>query len=147
MLKFITQLAKQQWYGILACTYYTYMIVYGNEIKRVRQLLPINMAFILIWPLIDFCADFCLLFRPFWRKNQAHPKLLAWPLRALHLLRISLFHFTFTSPPVIELMVRIFMRIVGPSFVCICLSEIPDTTRGQVIDFWALRAGKTVQWT
>lgn len=56
--------------------------------------------------------------------NQAHPKLLAWPVRPCTILtpHFSL-HPPFTSP-VIELMVRIFMRIVEPSSICICPSEI-----------------------
>lgn len=48
-------------------------MAYGNKIKKVRQLMSINMAFILIWPLIDFCADFCLLFRPFCAKKPPGP--------------------------------------------------------------------------
>lgn len=56
--------------------------------------------------------------------NQAHPKLLAWPVRPSTILSPHFcLHPSFTSP-VIELMVRIFMRIVEPSSICICPSEI-----------------------
>jgi len=90
----------------------------------------INKAFILIWPLIDFCADFCLLNRPF---SANHSKLLVWPILPFH-------PYAPSHNAIIELMVRIFMRIIGPYTSW-------DPPWGAVIDFWALWAGKTVQWT